>query len=186
MRIITGIAGGLRLEVPKTLARPTTDRVREAIFSSLGDRVIGAKVLDLFAGSGALGLEALSRGAASADLIEADSKTCDVIRRNLDTTHLSGGRVRRERVESFLSRPAPEIGYDLIFADPPYARDAETSELISDFLSHPALPSFLAEEGLLLVESFAQRDLPASESLERIRSKQYGQSQVSVFSRLNS
>ena len=96
MRVIAGTAGGLRLVVPKTGLRPTMDRVKAAIFSSLGERVVGARVLDLFAGTGALGIEALSRGAASVMLVESDRAAVAAIEQNLAQTGLTG-RVRAGR-----------------------------------------------------------------------------------------
>ncbi len=86
MRVIAGSAGGIRLAVPKSGVRPTMDRVKAAIFSSLGDTIIGARVLDLFAGSGALGIEALSRGASSVLFVDQDRQSIDVIERNLAKT----------------------------------------------------------------------------------------------------
>jgi 16S rRNA (guanine966-N2)-methyltransferase len=97
MRVIAGSAGGIRLEVPKRGVRPTMDRVKAAIFSSLGDSVAGARVLDLFAGSGALGIEALSRGASSAVFVEEDRQSAEMIERNLAKTKLKG-RVRQQDV----------------------------------------------------------------------------------------
>src|SRR5262252_8787456 len=101
MRVIAGSAGGIRLAVPKRGVRPTMDRVKAAIFSSLGDAIIGARVLDLFAGSGALGIEALSRGAASVIFVEDDHQSADTIEKNLAKTKLKG-RVRDQDVFAFL------------------------------------------------------------------------------------
>src|SRR5205823_6810018 len=89
MRVIAGSAGGIPLHTPRTDLRPTMDRVKAAIFSSLGEKIIGARVLDLFAGSGALGIEALSRGAASATFVESDLRATETIRRNLEKTRLA-------------------------------------------------------------------------------------------------
>ena len=119
-RIVAGAAGGRRLAVPST-ARPTTDRVREALFNVLAARLDfdDLRVMDLYAGSGALGLEALSRGAASVFFVESDRRAADVITRNIATVGLSGATVRRGPVASVLSagttRPV-----DLVLADPPY------------------------------------------------------------------
>ena len=121
MRVIAGTSGGLRLFAPRTGVRPTMDRVKAAIFSSLGDRVIGARVLDLFAGTGALGIEALSRGAASATFVERDPHAIAAIERNLAATSLSG-RVRKQDVFDFLPHTPLTETYDLILADPPYER----------------------------------------------------------------
>src|SRR5881397_2420645 len=101
MRVIAGSAGGIRLAVPKHGVRPTMDRVKAAIFSSLGDAIFGARVLDLFAGSGALGIEALSRGASSVVFVEEDRQAAEVIEKNLGKTKLKG-RVRQHDVFDFL------------------------------------------------------------------------------------
>ncbi|RYD36029.1 MAG: 16S rRNA (guanine(966)-N(2))-methyltransferase RsmD, partial [Verrucomicrobiaceae bacterium] len=102
MRIISGSAGGIPIQVPKTLLRPTADRVREAVFSMLGEEVEGAAVLDLFAGSGSYGLECLSRGARSCVFVESDRSAGPVIAANLKKAGLSGGTVAGAPVESWL------------------------------------------------------------------------------------
>ncbi|MCB1289970.1 16S rRNA (guanine(966)-N(2))-methyltransferase RsmD [Mycolicibacterium sp.] len=126
-RIVAGAAGGRRLAVPSS-ARPTTDRVREALFNVLAARFDfdGLRVLDLYAGSGALGLEALSRGAASVLLIDSDRRAVEVITRNVATVGLPGARVRRGAVAAVLAAGAPEP-FDVVFADPPY--DVSSAEL---------------------------------------------------------
>jgi 16S rRNA (guanine(966)-N(2))-methyltransferase RsmD len=118
MRIIAGSAGRMAIKVPHDVARPTTDFVRQAMFSILGERIIDARMADLFAGSGALGLEALSRGACSCVFVDESHQATKVIRQNLETTRLSGGRVIQSEVLSFLKKDQQR--YDLIFADPPY------------------------------------------------------------------
>jgi 16S rRNA (guanine966-N2)-methyltransferase len=125
VRIIAGAHKGRRLVAPPGRGtRPTSDRVREALFSILGARVEDARVLDLFAGSGALGIEALSRGAAAATFVESDAAAVRAIRANLGA--IDGGEVVRRDVRAFL-RTARDDGrqYDLVFLDPPY-RQAET------------------------------------------------------------
>jgi 16S rRNA (guanine966-N2)-methyltransferase len=119
-RIVAGMAGGRRLAVP-TSARPTTDRVREALFNVLAARLDfdGIRVLDLYSGSGALGLEALSRGADSVLLVEADRRAAEVIARNIATVGLPGATVRRGAVSAVLGAGAP-APVDLVLADPPY------------------------------------------------------------------
>ena len=118
MRIIAGRAKGRRLRTRRGAdTRPMMDRVREALFSSLGGAVEGAAVLDLYAGSGSLGLEALSRGAASATFVERDPAAVAVLRSNVAAVGL-GGEVVESAVEEYLSRPGPEV--DLAFVDPPY------------------------------------------------------------------
>ena len=118
MRIIAGIAKGRRLQGPPGLTtRPFPDRAREAVFSSLGEAVVAAAVLDLFAGTGSLGLEALSRGAATATFVEHDGAALRVLRRNIEAVGL-GGTVVAVDVERFVRRPGGR--YDLAFVDPPY------------------------------------------------------------------
>lgn len=119
MRIISGEAKGRRLVAPGTAAtRPATDRVRQAVFSSLGEAVVGTDVLDLYAGSGSYGLEALSRGARSAVFVEQGRKALDALRRNIAAVGL-GGRAVSQEVGAFLASPAPD-SYDLVFIDPPW------------------------------------------------------------------
>ncbi len=121
-RIVAGVARGRRLRVPAHGTRPTSDRVREAIFSALAARMDldGARVLDLYAGSGALGLEALSRGAAHALLVESDARAAAVGTANIDTVGLPGASVRRMPVATALAHPCVQP-YDVVFADPPYS-----------------------------------------------------------------
>ena len=131
-RIISGRAGSITLEVPDAGTRPTSDRVRESLFGALesADALQGAAVLDLYAGSGALGLEAISRGAASADLVEKSARAAAIVERNAAKVAKSVGRgaairVHRLPVSAFLG--APRGPYDLVFLDPPY--DLDESEL---------------------------------------------------------
>src|SRR5256714_11107929 len=121
MRVIAGRAGGVRLISPKSGLRPTMDRVKAAIFSSLGERVIGARVLDLFAGAGGLGIEALSRGAAAAMFVESERNAVAAIERNLAKTRPSG-RVRHRDLFDFLRHAGAAERYEIIFADPPYEK----------------------------------------------------------------
>ncbi|MCV7176477.1 16S rRNA (guanine(966)-N(2))-methyltransferase RsmD [Mycolicibacterium sphagni] len=127
-RIVGGSAGGRRIDVPARGTRPTTDRVREALFNVLAARrdFDGLRVLDLYAGSGALGLEALSRGAVSALFVESDSRAAAVIKSNIATLGLPGATVRRGAVATVLAADA-DRAVDLVFADPPY--DVATAEI---------------------------------------------------------
>ncbi len=145
-RIIAGAAGGRRLAVPPT-ARPTTDRVREALFNMLAARrdFDGLRVLDLYAGSGALGLEALSRGAASVLFIESDRRAAEVIARNIATVGLPGAVVRRGSVAKVLAGAGEPM--DLVFADPPY--DIATGEVDSVL---GELHRWIAPQGVVVVE----------------------------------
>ncbi len=157
MRIIAGAHGGRRLRAPKgRTTRPTADRVREALFSILGDRTRGAAVLDLFAGSGALGIEALSRGATSAVFVDDDPAALGALRANLEG--LDGGEVVRRDARAFL-RTACEGGrqYDLIFLDPPYRHGPQLGSELSE-----AVAAVLAPGGLAISESDrrAPLDLP--------------------------
>lgn len=122
LRIVGGVAKGRRIAVPPAGTRPTADRAREAMFSTLASlgAVDGARVLDLYAGSGAVGLEALSRGASHALLVESDRKALAVLRANVATLDLPGAQVAAGSVATVLAGP-PSAPYDLLFADPPYA-----------------------------------------------------------------
>lgn len=176
MRIISGSRRGARIAAPKGAAtRPTGDRVREAAFNLIGP-VDGAAVLDLFAGSGALGLEALSRGAARAVFVEADRDACRAISANLDKLALTGARVVRDDVVRALRA---EIGggrlYDLVLCDPPYGTFAAMQTALADLL-----PPVLAPDGLLVVETGAKEEpeLP----LRLVTSRRYGAARVTLFS----
>ncbi|WAJ46832.1 16S rRNA (guanine(966)-N(2))-methyltransferase RsmD [Mycobacterium sp. Aquia_216] len=127
-RVIGGVAGGRRIVVPPRGTRPTTDRVRESLFNIVAARrdLAGLAVLDLYAGSGALGLEALSRGAASALFVESDQRTAAVIARNIAALGLPGATLRRGAVAAVLAGGAGSP-VDLVLADPPY--DVETAEV---------------------------------------------------------
>jgi 16S rRNA (guanine966-N2)-methyltransferase len=123
-RIVSGSARGRQLAVPPgNGTRPTSDRAREALFSTVESILVslaGARVVDLYAGSGAVGLEALSRGASHALLVEADARAARTVRENVAATALTGAVVRADRVERMLAGPAPDAPYDLAFLDPPY------------------------------------------------------------------
>ena len=154
MRIISGMAGGLSIEVPRSVTRPTTDKVRQAIFSMLGDLVTGARVLDLFAGSGALGLEALSRGAEGCLFVDDQRQACDVVRRNLERVRLKGGMVRCGEVKRVLAdlKKAADGTFDIVFADPPYQHERAAENWAQVLLDSEDLPQLLAPEGNLILE----------------------------------
>jgi len=150
MRIISGQAGSRKIIVPKEVARPSTDRLREALFSILSQQIEGARVLDLFAGSGALGIECLSRGARSCDFIDDNRGATRVIQKNLITLGLDGGRVVESDVFRFLrGRNGP---YDLVFADPPYYKFPGDKDFVQELLAHESLAQQLEEDALLIVE----------------------------------
>jgi 16S rRNA (guanine966-N2)-methyltransferase len=153
-RIVAGRAGGRRLKVPPQGTRPTSERVREALFNALeaAGELRDARVLDLYAGSGALGLEALSRGAADAVFVEADRRAAQVLRRNVAELAL-GGSVLAGQVDSVLAQAAGKP-FDLVLADPPYAVDGTR---LGVTLAALAAGGWIAENGLVIVER-AQRD----------------------------
>jgi 16S rRNA (guanine(966)-N(2))-methyltransferase RsmD len=137
-RIIGGVAGGRRIAVPPRGTRPTTDRVRESLFNILSARrdLTGLAVLDLYAGSGALGLEALSRGAATALFVESDARTAAVIARNIETLGLRGATLRRGAVATVVAAGTASP-VDLVLADPPYDVDAaEVGAVLADLATH--------------------------------------------------
>lgn len=180
MRIISGTAGGIPLEVPKTVTRPTQDRVRQAVFSMIGELVIDANVLDLFAGTGAFGLECLSRGAKSVVMVDENRNACEVIRRNMTKTRLSGGTVR----QSDVFRVMPQLRgegrrFDLIFADPPYAHRADDEDLTAKLLTQEALPSLLSEKGHLILESlFSKRQTASWPGWQVLTDRTYGSTRI--------
>ena len=177
MRVIAGTAGGIRLEVPKNDISPTMDRVKAAIFSSLGDRIIGARVLDLFAGSGALGIEALSRGAAEAAFIDHNRSAVEVIERNLKKAGVSG-RVQKRDVFDFLKRRSSGKKYDIIFADPPYDRAKSGDPFTKLLLANNELAGMLDSDGILVLEKMPAERLPPATLWNLIRNKTYGTTEV--------
>lgn len=170
-RIVAGSAGGQRIQVPATGVRPTSDRVREALFSLLTARGVleDAAVLDLYAGSGALGLEALSRGALTATLVERDPRACAVIQTNARTTGLRGALVRRASVPTFLRRATDTV--DLVFVDPPYAGTEDEVDTVLGLL----VP-WLGPGALVVVERDSRTRTPRwPEGLEPEESRVYGE-----------
>lgn len=153
MRIISGIAKGTPLLVPKGEVRPTTDRVREALFSILGESIEGADVLDLFAGSGALSLESLSRGARSAKMVELSRSAGEVIKKNTSKANLKGGQVITMDALSYVAREARGgMKYDIIFADPPYCKGPLDKDFLEELLGGD-LHVLLREGGIFVAEA---------------------------------
>ena len=177
MRVIAGELKGQRLVAPKGWkVRPTSDRVREAIFSILGARVEGALVLDLYCGTGALAIEALSRGAERAVLVDRDTRPAlgNVQRLGLDE--------RAELVRADAGRWLGEVSsasfagkFDLVFVDAPYRL---ADRVAQDLNTH--LPKLLAADGRAVVESGARRPLRI-DSLEPLRQRRYGAADVAVY-----
>jgi 16S rRNA (guanine(966)-N(2))-methyltransferase RsmD len=181
MRVIAGRAGGVRLAVPKSGVRPTMDRVKAAIFSSLGDAITDARVLDLFAGSGALGIEALSRGAASVLFVEEGRQLTDAIEKNLAKTKLDG-RVRRQEVFEFLRQSAGTERFQIIFADPPYEKTSSVERLIERLLKSEALAQLLEPNGVFVLEKRRTEQTPVTTLWDIVRARKYGSTEVLFLS----
>jgi len=183
MRIIAGLAKGMTLAAPRSGVRPTTDRIREAVFSSLGERVVGARVLDLFAGTGAFGLEAASRGAESVVFVENARGALECLERNLEAFRRNRDvtcafSVARMSVESEIRElSAAGESYSIIFADPPYG------EMAQALLRDEILPRLLASDGRFVLESAKRDALAPSEIWELVREAEYGDTQVNFFRR---
>ncbi|WOC14538.1 16S rRNA (guanine(966)-N(2))-methyltransferase RsmD [Gordonia sp. MP11Mi] len=182
-RIIAGEFRGRRLGVPAETTRPTSDRVREAVFSMLGARtdLDGLRVADLYAGTGALGIEAVSRGAESAVLVEADRRAAKVVRDNIAICRAGGrARVVERTVESFLAAAAGP--FDLVFIDPPY--DLSSGDVAAVLT---LLLSALTDGAWVVVERGSRSmavDLP--DGLESVVDKKYGDSAVQLVRRVDS
>jgi len=173
-RLISGVAGGRRLKVPPSGVRPTGDRAREGMFNSLGSLLDleGATVLDLYAGSGALGLEALSRGAAQVVFVESGPRVLPVLRANLAAVGLPGGRVVAGSVPTVVAG-RPPARFDLVLADPPYATPvAEVLGVLESLVTG----EWLAEEAVLVVER-SSREEPWEwpTPLHGVRERRYGE-----------
>ncbi|MEU8404196.1 16S rRNA (guanine(966)-N(2))-methyltransferase RsmD [Nonomuraea sp. NPDC048892] len=177
-RIIAGTAGGRRLAVPPGRGtRPTSDRAREGILLTLDSLygLRGARVLDLYAGSGAVGLETLSRGAAEAVLVESDPKAVRTIRANVGTLGLAGARVVADKVERLLAKPA-DGPYDIVFADPPYAVSGDDVQKVLELLRDN---DWLTDEALVAFERETRgRPLMWPEGYVEERVRRYGEASV--------
>ena len=176
MRIIAGSRKGARIFAPKGATRPTGDRVREAAFNLIGP-VDDVAVLDLFAGSGAMGLEALSRGAARCVFVEREREACRVIQANLDKLRLAGAVViNRDAVAALRDERTRGRRHDLVLVDPPYegwkAHEPTLAEL---------LPAVLADDALVVVETAA--DVEPALPLDLVTTRRYGSARITVFSR---
>ena len=184
MRIIAGTAKGRRLQTPSKKGRrvrPTADRAREALFSIIGSEVKGASVLDLYAGTGALGLEALSRGAESALFVDLHNEPLGLIGKNIELCGFSERSrvVRRDLTKGlfFLAEMAPAMGYDLIFIDPPYGKG-----LAAKALADLGSSALLAEEGLVVAEEESGSDFAdAYQSLQLVDRRRYGDTGFWLF-----
>jgi 16S rRNA (guanine966-N2)-methyltransferase len=176
VRIIAGTNKGARIFAPKGHdTRPTSDRAREAAFNLIGP-VEGANVLDLFAGSGAMGLEALSRGAASAVFVETETEALRAIDRNLDKLRLTRARVvPHDALTALAAEAGAGRRYDLVLVDPPYEMFSSLQNGLSRYL-----PAVLSDDGLVVVET-AARDEPELEPLHKRTSRRYGRARLTLF-----
>jgi 16S rRNA (guanine966-N2)-methyltransferase len=171
-RIVAGKAGGRRLKVPPKGTRPTSERVREALFNALevAGELDDARVLDLYAGSGALGLEALSRGAADAVFVEADRRAIEVLQRNIAELRL-GGTVRSGQVEAVVAGSSSQP-FDVVLADPPYAVNAAQ---LGAVLTGLAAGGWVADGALIVIERATRDGEPDwPPGFEPMRVKRYG------------
>ena len=177
MRVITGKARGITLKTPEGMqTRPTTDRVKEAMFSIIQFEVPGARVLDLFGGSGQLGIEALSRGAKSAVFVDAREEACKLIRENLKRTKLEGeGRVIRSDYLDYLSRC--KESFDLIFLDPPYAE-----VFLENALNRITEIDILQSGGIIVAERPLGKELPLEiDGYTRSKDYKYGKILLTLY-----
>lgn len=177
MRVITGTARGIQLKTPEgQQTRPTSDRVKEAMFSIIQFDIPGAKILDLFGGTGQLGIEALSRGAQSAVFVDAGEKACALIRENLKRTKLTEqGRVVRSDYLEYLRRGKET--FDIIFLDPPYAE-----VFLENALNRITEIDILQTNGIIVTERPVGKELDFScEGLERSKDHKYSKTLVTIF-----
>jgi 16S rRNA (guanine966-N2)-methyltransferase len=176
MRVIAGTFGGRRLKAPHGReTRPTSDRVREALFSMLGE-LDGERVLDLFAGTGALGIEALSRGAGAAVFVERDAAAAAVLSENLSTLGIDSKEarvLRGDALDALRSALRSQETYDLIFIDPPYSQTGEWGSKLSE-----TLPGLLAPKGRIVVEF--DRRAPLELDLPVFRERRYGDTTITI------
>lgn len=192
IRITGGLWRGRLLDVPGKGVRPTQDRVRAAIFSSLQDVIPGASVLDLFAGTGAFGLEALSRGASFACFVENNRSVLAYLRRNI-TRLICGGEadhgksadvgkflIIRSDAMSFVMHSPGDCETDIIFADPPYDSNGEGSKKI---LFHLSRRSILSEKGYLIIESSAKSPLIEADGWDIYWQRLYGETRICIYKR---
>ncbi|MCS1351375.1 16S rRNA (guanine(966)-N(2))-methyltransferase RsmD [Mechercharimyces sp. CAU 1602] len=181
MRVIAGDYRGARLKaVAGNRVRPTTDRVKESLFQVIGPFFTGGRVLDLFAGTGALGIEALSRGCTEAIFVDVARTSLDVVRKNLEVVRAPEQKVIRGDARMVLRKLGKEQkGFDLIFMDPPYGDDValELLELVS-------VAQLLTTEGMIVLEQPTVRQMPAElGELERVRILSYGDTTIHLYER---
>lgn len=180
MRIIAGTAGRRNFRVPKAIVRPTTDRTREALFSMLSHYLDGAKVLDLFAGSGALGLESLSRGAESCVFVDENRECTNTVRLNLRSLRLNGGKVVQSDVIKFAQKVSLSQ-YDVIFADPPYWKKPGDRDFVAELFEIDHFVDLLSDDGMLVIEVDERAEVTPSDVWELVDRRKYGGCSILFF-----
>ena len=177
MRVITGKARGRKLKEPAGQSiRPTTAIVKESIFNIIQFDIAGRQVLDLFAGTGQMGIEALSRGAAACDFVDSAKTSCELVRANLKSCELAGGQVYQNDAKSFLQR---RTRYDLIFFDPPYDLP-HIDQIIAEICRF----DILNKNGIMVCETRAEEVLPAPEPpYQKGREYRYGKVKLTMYTR---
>ena len=178
MRVITGKARGMQLKTPDgMLTRPTADRVKEALFSIINFDIPGANVLDLFGGTGQLGIEAMSRGAAGCVFVDAREDACRLIKENLKRTKLEGTVVRSDYME-YLNRCNEQ--FSIIFLDPPYAE-----EYLENAIKRIAEIDILQTDGIIVAERPVGKDLPWEfDGYQRSKDYKYGKTLLTIYRKL--
>jgi 16S rRNA (guanine966-N2)-methyltransferase len=185
-RVVTGSAGGLRLEAPGPATRPLSDKVKQALFSVMEaerEDIWERPMLDLFAGSGAAGIEALSRGAPVAVFVEKDGRTCGVITRNLERTHLiDDALVVRRDVLAYLETPPAEAPFGAVVLDPPYA---QVSDLVAGLERLGAPDVGWLDAAAVVAAKHFWKDAPPERlgQLQRVRERRFGETALSVYRR---
>ena len=177
MRIISGKFRGRELSVPAAVARPTTDRTREALFSIIHSVIPGARCLDLFAGSGALGIEALSRGATSCVFADQDFSAVNTINKNLKNLDLAAEVLKMDalQVNRFENK-----SFDLIFADPPYVKSASDRDYVAELLEGDLIDK-LEGSGYFIIEASAHHNFREPSNWEIVTQRSYGSCGITIF-----
>jgi 16S rRNA (guanine966-N2)-methyltransferase len=187
LRVIAGIAKGTRLKAGRRLdIRPTPDRVKEAIFSIIGERVVGSVFLDLFSGTGALGIEALSRGASKAVLVESSRKSLQIIRKNVEAAGFSdSAQIVASDVYKFIRLQAAKAKrFDIVSADPPYLKKQQTGSgmsLAEKTLRELNQGDIINADGLVFIEHPDAETIACNGVLKPLYTRQYGSTAVSFF-----
>jgi 16S rRNA (guanine966-N2)-methyltransferase len=187
MRITGGFLGNRRIEVPKSGVRPTQDRVRQALFSSLASRVAGCVFLDLCAGSGAVGIEAWSRGASKVWWVESHPKTYAILKHNVETLcgppAASGGALHlfREDALRFITKDGADTSFDIIFADPPYGSEVHGEAWVVEVAQAVARNRLLKVDGLFVMEQSTRNLVSPLPGWRVLASKAYGETALVIY-----